>query len=204
MYIRVIDGQPQAYALHQLRADNPQVSFPAEPPAECLADFGVYPVTPTERPAWSPIRTIAEGPAELVGGEWRQTWVETPLPLNDAKLALWSLAKAKREELTDAPGAAATTPFGLVQVDAKSKQNVNGLVTMALIAQGAGAPFSSDFTLADNSVVTLNAAQMIGLGVAVGQYVEAVYGHARTLRDAIEAAEDHGALEAIDAEAGWP
>lgn len=124
--------------------------------------------------------------------------------LTDRKLALWAEAKARRDGLTDAPGAEATTPFGLVQVDAKSKQNINGLVTMALIAQGAGAPFSSDFTLADNSVVTLDAPKMIGLGVAIGRYVEAVYSHARVLRDALVNAVDHKELDAIDVTAGWP
>ena len=124
--------------------------------------------------------------------------------IDDRKASLWIEAKRLREALTDTPGAEAETPFGTVQVDAKSKQNVNGLVTMALIAQGAGAPFSSDFTLADNTVVTLNATQMIGMGIAIGQYVEAVYAHARTLRSAIVDAQDHDDLDAIDVAAGWP
>lgn len=124
--------------------------------------------------------------------------------IDDRKASLWIEAKRLREALTDTPGAEAETPFGTVQVDAKSKQNVNGLVTMALIAQGAGAPFSSDFTLADNTVVTLNATQMIGMGIAIGQYVDAVYAHARTLRSAIVDAQDHDDLDAIDVAAGWP
>ncbi len=129
---------------------------------------------------------------------------ETPKPLDERKLALWEQVKAMRDAMTDAPGAVATTPFGPVQVDAKSKQNINGLVTMALIANGAGAPFSEPFTLADNSVVTLNASQMIGLGVAVGRYVAAAHSRARTLRAAGEAAQTHEELDAIDIGAGWP
>jgi len=65
-------------------------------------------------------------------------------------------------------------------------------------------PFSADFTLADNTVATLNAAQMIGLGVAVGQHVQQVYGRATELREAIDAAQDIDALEAIDIGAGGP
>lgn len=124
--------------------------------------------------------------------------------VDDRRIALWTAAKQHREALTDSPGAEAATPFGTVQVDAKSKQNVNGLVTMALIAQGAGVPFSAAFTMADNSVVTLNATQMIGMGIAIGQYVEAVYAHARTLRELIEAATTHDAIDAIDITSGWP
>lgn len=124
--------------------------------------------------------------------------------IDDRKASLWIEAKRLREALTDTPGAEAETPFGTVQVDAKSKQNVNGLVTMALIAQGASAQFSSDFTLADNSVVTLDAPKMIGLGVAIGRYVDAVYSHARVLRDALVKAVDHKELDAIDVTAGWP
>lgn len=124
--------------------------------------------------------------------------------LDDAKLTVWARVKATREAKTDAPGALVATPFGVVQSDATSQRNITGLVTMALIAQGAGAPFSAAFTLADNSVVSLSAPKMIGLGVAVGQHVEAVYARARVLRDAIESAADQAALDAIDIDARWP
>ena len=124
--------------------------------------------------------------------------------LDTAKAAVWARVKATREAKTDAPGALVATPFGVVQSDATSQRNITGLVTMALIAQGAGAPFSAAFTCADNSVVHLSAPQMIGLGVAVGQHVEAVYARARVLRTAIDAAADQAALDAIDIDAGWP
>lgn len=124
--------------------------------------------------------------------------------LDTAKAAVWARVKATREAKTDAPGALVATPFGVVQSDATSQRNITGLVTMALIAQGAGAPFSAAFTLADNSVVSLSAPKMIGLGVAVGQHVEAVYARARVLRDAIESAADQAALDAIDIDARWP
>jgi hypothetical protein len=128
-----------------------------------------------------------------------------PLPeLAERKAAMWDLVKARRTALTDSPGASVETPSGVVQSDAKSQQNILGLVQMAVLAQLASQPFSADFTLADNSVATLDASEMIALGLAVGQYVQAVYAHARSLREAIDAAEDHEALDLIDIGASWP
>lgn len=128
-----------------------------------------------------------------------------PLPeLPVRKAAMWDLVKARRTALTESPGATVETPAGVVQSDAKSQQNILGLVQMAVLAQLSSQPFSADFTLADNTVATLDAGEMIALGVAVGQHVQAVYAHATVLRQAIEAAEDHEALDAVDTEAGWP
>lgn len=203
MYIRLIDGEPIAYNLVQLRQDNPQVSFPDAPSAECLEEFGVFAVLPAAAPATSIIERAVSRLVEE-DGAWVQQWAVEPLPVEQAKAVLWARAKDIRESMADAPGSMATTSFGTVQVDAKSKQNINGLVTMALIAKGAGATFSEPFTLADNSTVVLDADQMIGLGVAVGQHVADVYSRARELRAAIDAAADAEALAEIDIAAGWP
>lgn len=192
------------YSVTDLRRDHPNTSFPAHPSDESLAGFRVLPVTPTEPPAASLIERLEHADPVLVDGKWSQQWSVEPLPIEEAREALWARTKIIRESMSDAPGSMATTPFGTVQVDAKSKQNVNGLVTMALIAKGAGAPFSEPFTLADNTTVTLSADHMIGLGVAVGQHVAAVYERSRQIRAAIEAASDHAAMAAIDIEAGWP
>ncbi len=66
------------YSIGMLRRDNPDTSFPRNPPAELLAEWGVYPVQATEPPAHDPITESAtEGTPELVEGQWRQTWVIT-------------------------------------------------------------------------------------------------------------------------------
>jgi hypothetical protein len=52
MHIKITDGQPQPYSLGQLRRDNTQVSFPTTIPDATLAGYGVFPVTPTEQPAY--------------------------------------------------------------------------------------------------------------------------------------------------------
>jgi hypothetical protein len=47
--LRVIDDQPERYSLRQLKAGNPNVSFPAEPPLDLLATYDVYPYTVAAR-----------------------------------------------------------------------------------------------------------------------------------------------------------
>lgn len=204
IYVKVENETARRYSLAALHADHPDVSFPIEPSAECLADFGVFVLVETDPPMSTASLIVSEGEPELVNGEWTQTWLTAPAPLEERKAAMWQQVKAMRASLTDDPGATVATPAGVVQSDSKSQQNILGLVQMAVLANISAQPFAADFTLADNTVVTLNASQMIGLGVAVGQHVQAVYAQATVHRSAIEAAADHEALDLIDLEAGWP
>lgn len=80
--------------------------------------------------------------------------------------------------------------------DLASVQRISGAVSMAMIAAGAGEPFSKDWTLADNSVVTLSGEEMISVGMALGSHVSDVHATARTLRAQIEAA---STLEQVNA-----
>jgi hypothetical protein len=98
----------------------------------------------------------------------------------------------------------APTPFGAVDNDDSSKIKINGAVTMAMLAVQQSAAFSVDWTMADNSVVTLDAPSMMLMGEAAGQYVAAIHERARVLKEQIEAATTMAELDAIDIEAGWP
>ncbi|WP_347269850.1 DUF4376 domain-containing protein [Rhizorhabdus histidinilytica] len=64
--------------------------------------------------------------------------------------------------------------------------------------------WSKDWTLADNSVVTLSAAQMIALGDAVEAHLQACQDAGTAIRALIDAADDEAALAAIDITAGYP
>lgn len=124
------------------------------------------------------------------------------IPLDDLKAGLWAEAKALRDAAIDAgvdvPG------IGRFDSDPASRGNINGAVTMALVAASAGQPFAIGWKLADNTVTTLSGPQMIAVGVAVGQHVAACHAVAQALGIAIQAADDHAALAAIDIGAGWP
>ena len=63
------------YSFGQLKQDNPQTSFPANPTDELLASYGVLPVTQVGIPAYdSAVQRIEEGVPALVDGAWTQTW----------------------------------------------------------------------------------------------------------------------------------
>lgn len=96
----------------------------------------------------------------------------------------------------------ASTPFGTVDTDPVSVRRINGAVQMAGIVPPEA--FSISWTMADNSVVSVNAAQMTQVGLAVGQHVDACHQHYRTLRDLLEAATDLAEVEAVDIQSGWP
>lgn len=80
MHIRVHQDQSTTYpyTMRDLRRDNPQVSFPAEPEAELLAEYGVFPVEPTTPPAATAFQRVVEAPPVLVRGAWHQQWAIVP------------------------------------------------------------------------------------------------------------------------------
>jgi hypothetical protein len=114
--------------------------------------------------------------------------------LNEAKEQKWATLK-------DARTAAESAPFicdgSVYQAD---KERISGAVQLALLAQLAGQPFTIDWTLSDNTVRTLDAAQMIAVGVAMGTSVSAIFGTARSLREQLDAATTIVEVDAI----GWP
>jgi hypothetical protein len=64
---------PYSFAL--LRKDNPQVSYPRDPSDARLAEFGVFVVAPSAKPAHDPItKNVLEATPVLVGGVWTQAW----------------------------------------------------------------------------------------------------------------------------------
>ncbi len=91
MAYALIDGGEIAqypYSLGQLRRDNPETSFGAEPGAECLAEFGVAIVAEIDPPEASDAQRIEEGAPELVDGKWRQTWNVTDIPPEEIRAAI--------------------------------------------------------------------------------------------------------------------
>lgn len=77
MYIYAPNGVAETYpySIGQLRKDNPNTSFPKRPSDELLQEWGVFPVTPTERPEYNRItHDLVEETPELVNGSWVQAW----------------------------------------------------------------------------------------------------------------------------------
>lgn len=124
------------------------------------------------------------------------------VPLERLQADMWTIVKAKRDLLEDG---IAPTPFGAAQCDDRSKIKISGIVNKALIAMSTGTPMNESFTMADNSVVQLNATDALVFGSAVADYISAVFAHARNLREAIFAADATvETLEGLDIFTGWP
>lgn len=121
--------------------------------------------------------------------------------LNEVKASRWTEAKAFRELATCG---GCPTPKGRVDTSDGSQIKISGAVQMAMIAQAAAQPFSIDWTMEDNSVVPHDEAEMIALGVAVGQHVATCFATAVAIREAINSAESVEAVQAIDVAAGYP
>lgn len=86
MHIKLTNGQPENYSIGQLRRDNPNVSFPKNPPDSLLAEWDVYPLVESERPDYDNLsQKISESSPILSDGKWTQQWVVENLPQEDAE-----------------------------------------------------------------------------------------------------------------------
>lgn len=81
MHAKQINGEWQQHTLRQLRQDNPQISFPAEPSDETLAEYGVYPVStetlPEVDPRW---QRAVQGPLTKTGDVVTRGWIIEDIP----------------------------------------------------------------------------------------------------------------------------
>lgn len=110
--------------------------------------------------------------------------------------------KAKLKLRRDtAEWAGVQTAVGLVDSDPDSQRKISGTVTMAMLG---GENFSIEWRMKDNTVVTLNAAQTIAVGVAVGMHVAAGQVNKNRIDSLLEACTDVAQLMDIDLEEGWP
>lgn len=102
MYIKLVNGNPENYSVGQLRADNPQVSFPNIISDALLAEYDVYPLTPTPYPVVDYTKNVTEGTAVCINGEWEQVWDVTDASAEEVAQRLddqWTVVRAERNDL---------------------------------------------------------------------------------------------------------
>jgi hypothetical protein len=149
-YIRIVAGQPEDYTLAQLRADNPNTSFPKVPSDETLAGFDIYPLQPVAPPAFNPVlQVLSEGtPTEGPSNVWTQTWVLTDR--TDAEIA--ALQRELDVQQTTSPSALAAALEALTRtlVDTTTLDGLN------------------DSDLA--SITNLYTGWIVGVDVAIGDF----------------------------------
>lgn len=74
----------------------------------------------------------------------------------------------------------------------------------AAVAAGRGSVEGAEFRTADNQRITVTFSEGLNVLLAMAAWGKAVFGRSWDLKDAITAAADGAALDAIDIEAGWP
>ena len=101
MYVKIIDGAVAAYpySADDLKADNPNVSFPVVLTDEMLADFNAATVRETAEPTVDYTQNVVEGVPVLQNGVWTQAWDISNA--SDAEVAervdaQWSLVRDER------------------------------------------------------------------------------------------------------------
>lgn len=142
-------------------------------------------------------QTIA--PQGLPPSSWHQwdwetlAWVD-PRTLDDLKAAQWALIKRARDA---AEQAGFVWDGSWFDCDPTSQSRIQGGALMATTALLNSAPFSIEWTLADNTTRTLDAAQMVAVGLAMGQHIDSIHQTGRALRAQIDAATTAEAVAAV-------
>lgn len=99
MYVKVT-GPSSAieYSFAQLRADNPDVSFPVPTPESTLATYDVFPVTENPPPVYDEAtEKLVRGPFVLNGSTWEVSWVVTPK--TPEEIAEYAKETARKEDI---------------------------------------------------------------------------------------------------------
>ncbi len=105
--------------------------------------------------------------------------------LDKLKISKWNSIKAKCSNVINTN---MSTPYGKFQCSPEDRQNISDTVLLAQTITNMGQTFSMSWTLADNSVVTLDLAAMVNVGLLLGAKVQEAHTIARTLRATIDAA----------------
>lgn len=130
-------------------------------------------------------------------------WVEEAIPVPPAPPAK-TLAEAKadkRIEINFRRNMDEMGGFPFMGKDFDSDQLAVSRITVAVqaaqAAVAAGAPFTIDWTAKDNSQISLTAAQLIGMPVALATHANALHMKAHGLKAQIDAATTVAKVEAV-------
>lgn len=85
----------------------------------------------------------------------------------------------------------------IIDSNSVSVQRLTIVVQSAQAAIAVGAPFSVDWTCQDNSVLTMDAAAVMGMPPALAMFANGLHQHARDKKALIEAATTIGDVDAI-------
>ena len=120
-------------------------------------------------------------------------WVD-PRTLDDHKSAKWKEIKCQRDVAEFA-----TFTYNNMEFDGDldAQRRLAAYISVSKSSIAAGQPFEAEFTLANNTNVTLTAQDFVGIELAKVQAVAATFNHASALRAQIDAATTVQEVEAI-------
>lgn len=202
-------SENRAFSLHsEIRAAFPNTSFPINLTDEMLNGFGVYPVTQIT-PIFDLITHAAQEIApELVNGNYEQRWSIVALPSEQAaanieakKAQMVTAVNARRDAAEESGFTYMGKPF---DSDSRSVQRINTAVQAAQVALATSNLVVFEWMCADNTTITLDAQQMLGVPVALATHANEIHLNGRNLKDAIAAATTSAELAAVDTGSGWP
>lgn len=131
-----------------------------------------------------------------------EQWVAPPPPppptLEERKAALMDAVRARRKEVEQGGIEVGGFP---VRTDESSQSKIDNAIK--LLEEDPTLPYI-DWEGLPGVWAQVDLATLKAIGLAVGRHVQACFSYSRTLWEAIEAAEDDAALDAIDIAAGWP
>ena len=144
-------------------------------------EFAVIPPQPSAADVWDYVS---------------RTWGD-PRTLDERKADKWADMKAARAAAISSP---LVTPFGVFDCDTGAAASIAAAAQYASAMLQAGLADDIDFTLADNSTVTLKPADLIGVGLLLGLQVQKAFAAGRGVRAQIEATTTAAAVAAVT----WP
>lgn len=115
--------------------------------------------------------------------------VELAKPIAIARINVW------RDELKNQPFT--VEGLGQFSADNDSKTNIDGAAQAALMAKLGGQPFSINWSLHDDSEITLDADQMQTVGLALMDHINTAHIVARGYKDQIRSATSMTEIDAV-------
>lgn len=152
-----------------------------------------------DRPDYDTETEVREGPVwSIENGAAVRRWTVSPRPVEERRAAM---LQAVRDRRWTAETGGVTVAGAPIRTDEKSQAKLAGAVALFDLDPEMD---SLEWEAQPGVFVTLTEAQIKGIGVAVGAHVQACFARSKVLTLAIQAAEDHADLDAIDIAADWP
>jgi hypothetical protein len=120
-------------------------------------------------------------------------WTD-PRTLVELKTAKWVAIKQSREAALAEP---LSTPYGVFDAGPSASASIIKSVLLANTLASLSLPVSIDFTLANNTVIALDAQSMVQVGLALAAREQAIRATATALRTMIDATTTAAALDLI-------